>query len=103
MSEYEAIILERENHVAIVRLNRPEKHNAINLQMSEELHDCLDALESDDDVRAIIVTGVGDRAFCAGADMTQAVEMMASGEQRADHGNPVNAALPSCRRCGCPA
>ena len=90
MSDYEAIILEREGSVATIRLNRPEKHNAINLQMSQELHDCLDALESDDDVRAIIVTGVGDRAFCAGADMTQAVEMMASGEERADHAAQAN-------------
>lgn len=85
MSDYEAIILERDGHVATIRLNRPEKHNAISVQMSQDLHDCLDALEANDDVRAIILTGAGNRAFCAGADMTQAVEMMASGENKRDH------------------
>jgi enoyl-CoA hydratase len=87
---YEAIILERDAHIATIRLNRPEKHNAISLQMSQELHDGLDALESDDDVRVIILTGVGDRAFCAGADMTQAVEMMARGEEKRDHAALAN-------------
>lgn len=72
MSDYESIILERRGPVAIVRLNRPEKHNAISRQMSADLIACLDALEADNAVRVIVLTGAGEKAFCAGADMAQA-------------------------------
>jgi len=63
MTDYEAIILEREGHIATIRLNRPDKHNAINSVMSREMIDALDALEADDDIRVIILTGAGDKAF----------------------------------------
>ena len=72
MTDYKAIILERHDSVAVVRLNRPEKHNAISRQMSADLIACLDALEEDDSVRVIVLTGAGEKAFCAGADMAQA-------------------------------
>ncbi len=79
--DFETIILERPApHIATVRLNRPEKHNAINGRMSAELIQCLDALEEDDDVRVLVLTGAGEKAFCAGADMSEAVA--ASAERR---------------------
>ena len=71
--DYENLIVERVDAIAIVRLNRPEKHNALNAQISAELIDCLDALEADDAVRVIVLTGCGDKAFCAGADMAEAM------------------------------
>jgi enoyl-CoA hydratase len=70
---YDAIIVERLGHVATIRLNRLDKHNAINGEMSAELIDCLDAVEADDGVRVIVLTGAGEKAFCAGADMAEAV------------------------------
>jgi enoyl-CoA hydratase len=76
---YEAIILERDAHVATIRLNRPDKHNAINSVMSREMIEALDAVEADDDVRVIILTGAGDKAFCAGADMAEAVRLQTDG------------------------
>jgi enoyl-CoA hydratase/carnithine racemase len=79
---YNAIILERDGHVATIRLNRPDKHNAINAEMSAELIECLDALEADDDVRVIILTGAGEKAFCAGADMAEAIGT--AGDSRRD-------------------
>ena len=79
---YNAIILERDGHVATIRLNRPDKHNAINAEMSAELIDCLDALEADGDVRVIVLTGAGDKAFCAGADMAEAIGT--AGDSRRD-------------------
>ena len=79
---YNAILLERDGHVAAIRLNRPEKHNAINAEMSAELIECLDALEADDDVRVIVLTGAGEKAFCAGADMAEAVGT--AGDSRRD-------------------
>src|SRR5574341_1275420 len=71
--EYNALILQRDGHIATIRLNRLDKHNAINSEMSGELIACLDALEADDDVRVIVLTGAGEKAFCAGADMAEAV------------------------------
>ena len=79
---YNAILLERDAHVATVRLKRPEKHNAINAEMSAELIECLDALEADDDVRVIVLTGAGEKAFCAGADMAEALGT--AGDSRRD-------------------
>ncbi len=70
---YSTLILERREHIATIRLNRLDKHNAINGEMSAELITCLDVLEIDHDVRVIILTGAGEKAFCAGADMAEAV------------------------------
>jgi enoyl-CoA hydratase/carnithine racemase len=72
MSEFKAIILEYHGATAVVRLNRVEKHNAISREMAEQLVRCLDALDANPDVRVIVLTGAGDRAFCAGADMAEA-------------------------------
>lgn len=77
-----AIILERDGPIATIRLNRPDKHNAINAEMSAELIACLDALEADDDVRVIVLTGAGEKAFCAGADMAEAIGT--AGDSRRD-------------------
>ncbi len=71
--EYESLIVEKTGAVGTVRLNRPEKHNALNAQLSHELIDALDALEADGDVNVIVLTGAGEKAFCAGADMAEAV------------------------------
>ncbi len=57
-------------HIALVRLNRPKELNALNLQLMNELRDSLKALDEDDEVRVIILTG-NERAFAAGADIKQ--------------------------------
>lgn len=67
-----AVIVEREGHVALVRMNRPEKHNAFNRELSVAVIETLEALEADGDVHVVVATGAG-KAFCAGADMTEAV------------------------------
>jgi enoyl-CoA hydratase len=71
--DYQTIIVERHDATALIRLNRPDKHHAINSTMSRELIACLDELEADGGVRVIVLTGAGERAFCAGADMAEAV------------------------------
>jgi enoyl-CoA hydratase len=76
---YEAIILERHGPIATIRLNRPDKHNAINSVMSREMIEALDTIEADDDIRVIVLTGAGDKAFCAGADMAEAVQVQTDG------------------------
>lgn len=66
--DYEAIIYEIEDNILTITLNRPERLNAFNGQMSSEIHNALDRADADDNVKAIIFTGAG-RGFCAGADL----------------------------------
>ncbi len=71
--EYQRLTLERTGLVALLRLSRPDRHNAMDSLMAQELASALGHLAQDPVVRALVITGQGDRAFCAGADMTQAV------------------------------
>lgn len=65
---YATLILERQDKVALVRLNRPEAYNALNNQLMDELTAVLDALERDDGIGAIVLIG-SEKAFAAGADI----------------------------------
>ncbi|MDQ4061508.1 MAG: enoyl-CoA hydratase/isomerase family protein [Pseudomonadota bacterium] len=67
----EFIVTDRKGPVGVITLNRPEVLNAWNAAMREELVAALDAMEADDTVRAIILTGAGDRAFGAGQDLNE--------------------------------
>jgi len=63
------VVVERRGAVSILRLNRPEARNALSPELLEELGAALDAAVADDGVRAVVLTGTGDRAFCAGMDL----------------------------------
>ena len=65
---YETLLFAREESFAVITLNRPPA-NAISEPLMRELNAALNAVESDDAVRAVIITGAGDRIFCAGADL----------------------------------
>lgn len=67
---YETLICEKEGGIAIVTMNRPERLNALNAKMKEEISLVFDALEKDDEVKVVIFTG-GLKAFCAGADIKE--------------------------------
>jgi enoyl-CoA hydratase/carnithine racemase len=68
---YETLLFQREEGFVVVTLNRPPA-NAINEKLVTELNDALNAVEHDDAVRAVIITGAGDRIFCGGADLGSA-------------------------------
>ena len=70
MNAYTQIRLDIADGIAKVTLHRPEKMNAFTRVMMAEFIDALDVTDADDSVRAVIVTGAGERAFCAGADLT---------------------------------
>ena len=74
--DYGSLIVERTDAVATIRLNRPEKHNALNAQLCHELIDALDKLEADDGVNVLVLTGAGESAFCAGADLKGSASLM---------------------------
>jgi enoyl-CoA hydratase/carnithine racemase len=80
---YEFILSDRVEGAAIITLNRPEKLNALSFALSKELDDELQALEGDDAVSAIILSGAGERAFSAGADIHEMSDM--SSEALAEH------------------
>jgi enoyl-CoA hydratase/carnithine racemase len=64
--------------VTVLRMNRPEKHNAFHTELSRAVSNAMDDIESDDAVRVVVLTGTG-KAFCAGADMTEALASFDSG------------------------
>jgi len=87
------VLCERQGAVAIVTLNRPEKHNAISLALTTALAETIRELEADEGVHVIVLTGAGDKAFCAGADMAEALERQNQGsgaQQPGTTGSPYN-------------
>lgn len=80
---YETIIVEIENEVGLVRLNRPKVLNALNHTLMGELMDALEQLDADDDVGCIVVTG-SEKAFAAGADIGEMVDETAADLMRSD-------------------
>ena len=70
MAGYETVIYEKQGPVAHISLNRPDHLNAYNIQMRDDFSETLTAVQCDDEVKALIITGQG-RAFCAGADLTE--------------------------------
>ena len=71
---YETIIVDVENHVALITLNRPDALNALNAQLLGELADAMTACQNNDKVRCIVLTG-SEKAFAAGADIAMMREM----------------------------
>lgn len=70
MSDYTQIIVTKADGIATITLNRPDKLNAYTRTMGEEIMVAMDDIDADDGCRAVIFTGSGERAFCAGADLT---------------------------------
>ena len=73
MKTYETVVYAVDDHVATVTLNRPDVHNAQNDALRRELYEIFGALITDETVKAIVITGAGDRAFSAGADIREFV------------------------------
>ena len=71
MSDFETIIYEKINGKAYVTLNRPDAMNVYNIQMRNDLYEILSAIKDDVDVRVVIFKSACERAFCAGADLSE--------------------------------
>ena len=81
MSSFHTIILTKKEGVVTITLNRPERMNALNAQLKEELGSAVLQAEMDPDVRVIIITGAGTKAFCAGKDLKEATEASQSSSE----------------------
>src|SRR5262249_45900607 len=87
---FDNLLLERDGRVAIVTINRPKVLNALDAQTLDELRRVMLDLKADDSVRAIVVTGAGEKAFVAGADITElAVQTPTGGREHALRGQHV--------------
>jgi len=71
MSAFEVIIYEKLDGIAYITLNRPKALNAYNIKMRDELYEVLGAIRDDPGVEVVILKGAGEKAFCAGADLTE--------------------------------
>ncbi|MEN8158584.1 MAG: crotonase/enoyl-CoA hydratase family protein [Myxococcota bacterium] len=97
---YETLTTEREDGVLTLTLSRPDRLNALNADMLEELLRVLDEIDADDAVRAVIVTGAG-RAFCAGADLGGGGGTFDTAEEKAvpqDGGGLITLRLYECKK-----
>ncbi len=79
MSDFQNITLEIADRIATLAVNRPKALNALNPDTLRELSDAIDRVAKDDTVKVLIVTGAGDRAFVAGADIAAMKDMDESG------------------------
>jgi enoyl-CoA hydratase/carnithine racemase len=86
---FEQVELVTDGGVATVRLNRPDRYNALGSLIVEELGRALDAVEGDGDARVMILTGAGDKAFCSGVDLKERAEM--NTDERWVHNRALNA------------
>ena len=69
------IDLDVKDEIAIIKINRPEALNAMNVDVIHELSNTIDSIDNNDDVKVVIITGAGERAFCAGADISYMVNI----------------------------
>jgi enoyl-CoA hydratase len=71
MSAFKTLIYEKEDSIGFITLNRPNALNAYNIQMRDDLFEILSAIRDDDEVHVAVLNGAGEKAFCAGADLSE--------------------------------
>jgi len=71
---FKTLIYEKKDNIGVLTINRPDKLNAISNELTEELKQLLDEIEQDEELRVMVITGAGDKAFVAGADIKELVD-----------------------------
>ena len=71
---YQTLIYEKKENIGVLTINRPQRMNAISNELTSELKKFLDEIENDDELRVLVITGAGDKAFVAGADISELVD-----------------------------
>ena len=84
------VLLEKKGHYAVATINRPKALNALNSQVLEDLNELVDVVAADEEIRALVLTGAGEKAFVAGADIGEMSSLTkAEGEAFGKKGNDV--------------
>ena len=97
MEQYENILLEREGHTLILTINRPTKLNALNQATLQELKEVMQMVDEDNAIRGVIITGAGDRAFVAGADISEFEELNEmNGRKFSEEGQEIFQSIEDC-------
>jgi enoyl-CoA hydratase/carnithine racemase len=91
-----------EDGVGFVTFNNPERRNAVSLEMWRALGEAMEAFSASDEVRVIVLTGAGGKAFAAGADISEFEERRANAEQRDSYGEISGRGLRALHRCSKP-
>ena len=87
---YETLLYEKRNGIAYVTVNRPEKLNALNHKVIQELQSCFETAQGDAEVQAVILRGAGEKAFVAGADINElAVQSPVEGKETSRRGQKL--------------
>ncbi len=87
---FENLLYERHNGIGYVTVNRPEKLNALNRKTMDELQECFQEIEPDDEVRVVILSGAGEKAFVGGADINElAVQTPVEGKEMSVRGQKI--------------
>lgn len=96
--DYQTILFEKKDGYVVITLNRPDKLNALNKQMFDDLDDAFQKIELDESVHGLILTGSGEKAFAAGADIKELHESnRRSGKMFSEYGSKVMARLAQLR------
>lgn len=84
--EFENLLFTVDDGIALITLNRPDKMNALNIDLLDELHEAFIECEMDDEIKAVLLTGSGEKAFAAGADIQELASLspMEAREQSQD-------------------
>jgi len=99
MAMYHSITLTIENNIAVLSINRPEKLNALNIKCLQEMSEALRDVEHNDDVRCMIITGTGEKAFAAGADISELHSLtVEAAEEYAELGQRVFSRIENFRK-----
>ena len=92
--EYQNIIFRTEGEVAIIKFNRPKALNAINPDVLSEVGDALDKIEAEPSLKVLILTGEGEKAFVAGADIAHMANLPICSRGTATHCSSVSKPFP---------
>jgi len=96
---YDNLKFEVENGIATITINRPDKLNALNLQTIEEIKLAFEKVYDEDEIKAVILTGAGEKAFVAGADISEISELNEMNARRfAENGQEVFASIENCHK-----
>lgn len=96
---YNNILSEKEGFIQIITINRESKMNALNIELLKEIKDAVQAAESDSDIRGLIITGAGAKAFAAGADISEFAQFtVQQGTQMSADGHEVMNTIERCSK-----